>query len=95
MADGTCDTLEPIIRRPHLKSYTLTPEERRYYDDLIAALVHARKTRGVSQAALDEIIGVSEGLTAKWESRARFPGAFYLMCWCKALGVTLCLSKEN
>lgn len=95
MADAPCDTLEPLVRRPHLKSYALTPEERRYYDGLIDDLVAARKRSGLSQSALDDLIGVSEGLTAKWESRARFPGAFYLMCWCKALGLTLCITRTN
>lgn len=82
-----------IEERPHLQSRLLSVEEQSYYGNLIARLVALRKQRGLSQAALDDLLGVSEGMTAKWESRARLPGAFFLMCWCKALGVQLTLME--
>jgi len=84
-----------VMRRPQKRTFPSTIEERDFYDNLIAALVTARKQRGLSQAALDDMIGISEGCTAKWESLARIPGAFFLMCWCKALGVRLAITDRS
>lgn len=81
--------------RPLAQSRQLSSEEQVYYSDLIGTLARARKQRGISQATLDDMIGVSEGMTAKWESKARLPGAFFLMCWCKALGVHLTVSERT
>lgn len=81
------------ITRPIAQSRQLSSEEQSYYADLIRTLAVKRKQKGISQASLDDIIGVSEGMTAKWESKARLPGAFFLMCWCKALDVQLMISE--
>ena len=80
--------------RPLAQSRQLSSEEQSYYSELITTLAKARRERGISQASLDDMIGVSEGMTAKWESKARLPGAFFLMCWCKALGVRLTISER-
>lgn len=84
-----------LVRRPQKRTFPSTTEERDFYGDLIAELVAARRIAGLSQAALDDRIGISEGCTAKWESRARIPGAFFLMCWCKALGVQLLIGQRQ
>lgn len=81
------------INRPIAQSRQLSSEEQSYYSDLIKTLAVKRKEKGISQASLDDMIGVSEGMTAKWESKARLPGAFFLMCWCKALNVHLIISE--
>jgi len=81
------------ITRPVAQSRQLSSEEQSYYSELIRSLAIQRKQKGISQASLDDMIGVSEGMTAKWESKARLPGAFFLMCWCKALGVKLIVSE--
>lgn len=83
------------LTRPIAQSRQLSSEEQSYYSELIKTLAVTRKQKGISQASLDDIIGVSEGMTAKWESKARLPGAFFLMCWCKALGVQLIISEGN
>lgn len=83
------------ITRPIAQSRQLSSEEQSYYSDLIKTLAVKRKEKGISQASLDDMIGVSEGMTAKWESKARLPGAFFLMCWCKALNVHLIISEEE
>jgi transcriptional regulator with XRE-family HTH domain len=76
-------------------SRQLSSEERNYYQRLIEQLVRLRKAKGLSQEALDDRLGVSDGMVAKWETAARLPGAFFLMCWCKALGVQLSVYEEQ
>jgi ribosome-binding protein aMBF1 (putative translation factor) len=95
MQDTPPDEQPYWLRRPQKRTFPSTPEERDFYGELIARLVAVRKEAGISQAALDDRIGISEGCTAKWESRARIPGAFFLMCWCKALDVQLTLDERN
>lgn len=82
-------------QRPALTSRQLCSEERNYYRKLIEDLARLRKARGLSQEALGDRLGVSDGMVAKWETAARLPGAFFLMCWCKALGVTLSVDHEE
>ena len=79
--------------RPQLQSRPLSFEEQNYYGSLIDKLVEARKAQRLSQAALDDRIGVSEGMVAKWESKMRLPGAFFLMCWCSSLDVRLTITE--
>lgn len=78
------------IRRP-LKPHTAipTPMEEQFYKNLIGQLIATRKRLGMSQEQLCERIGVSDGLVNKWESGARLPSSFYLMCWCIALDLKL------
>lgn len=78
--------------RPLPQCKTLSAEEREHYHTLITELIVRRKSLGLSQAVLDEHIGVSEGMVAKWEAGHRLPGAFFLMCWCKSLGARLTLT---
>lgn len=73
----------------------VTPEEHIFYRDLVGQLVQRRHELRMSQSELNERLGMSEAMVAKWESMARFPGAFFLMCWAKALGVTLIVQKET
>lgn len=86
--------MDEIKARPRQHSHPPSQAEQEHYADLIAGLRLARQARGYSQANLEHRIGVSEGLVAKWETQARLPGAFLLMCWCCALGVRLTLEKE-
>lgn len=81
--------------RPVVQSRSLSIEERSHYSDLIDQLVAHRKRSGMSQAAMDHRLGVSEGMVAKWETATRLPGAFFLMCWCKALGVRLTVEPDK
>lgn len=87
--------MHETAQRPSLVSRQLSNEERSYYSSLIEALVRRRKALGWSQAQLDYKLGVSDGLVAKWETAARLPGAFFLMCWCAALGVKLTVIHEE
>lgn len=80
------------IKRIH--TLKASPSELVFYDELIDQLIAKRKERDLSQSDLDEMIGVSESMVAKWESKARLPGAFFFMCWAKALGVRLIVQEE-
>lgn len=79
------------MQRPNLLSRPLSTEEQHYYNLIINRLIDVRKLKNLSQAMLDDKIGVSEGMVAKWESKARLPGAFFLMCWCISLDLQLTL----
>ena len=79
------------MQRPNPLSRPLSTEEQHYYNLIINRLIDVRKIKNLSQAMLDDKIGVSEGMVAKWESKARLPGAFFLMCWCISLDLQLTL----
>lgn len=86
----------PDVRAHHpLRTTELTPSEAAHYAQFILDMTQARERLGMTQAALDHRLGISEGMTAKWESRQRFPGSFNLMCWCLALGVRLRVATTN
>lgn len=63
--------------------------ERSYYGQLISAFRDKRKTLGLTQEQLDQRLNLAEGQIAKWESFARLPGAFMLVCWGNALGLSI------
>ena len=81
-ADG-----KAALKRIH--TLKASPSELVFYDELIDSLIARRKELALSQSDLDQMIGVSESMVAKWESKARLPGAFFFMCWAKALGVRI------
>jgi ribosome-binding protein aMBF1 (putative translation factor) len=84
------------IRRPRKPCMVKpTPMEEQFYRDLISSLIAARHRRGITQEKLCEVIGVSDGLVNKWESGARLPSSFYLMCWCVALGLKLTTERTD
>jgi transcriptional regulator with XRE-family HTH domain len=63
---------------------SLFPE---FYDRALEQLVHARKTAGITQAALAEKLGRPQSFVAKYEGRERrLDVAEYLMI-ARALGV--------
>lgn len=66
-----------------------------YYTVIINQLRAARRLAGMTQEAVDHAIGVTGGLVAKWETGVRVPSAYFLMCWCEALGVILCLAPQD
>ncbi len=78
-----------------MQSRLLSLEESRYYGELIAKLVSLRKARGLSQSDMDHRLGVSEGMVAKWETGARLPGAFFLMCWGQALNAKITIEGKH
>ena len=53
----------------------------------ISELVHRRQALGITQRDLEERMGVSERLVAKWETYQRSPTAANLDRWAAALGL--------
>jgi transcriptional regulator with XRE-family HTH domain len=75
------------VRRVHTREPSSL--ERTFYARLVGQLVAARHKAGQSQEDLDATLGVTSGQVAKWESFRRMPGAFMLMCWAQAFGLSL------
>lgn len=74
-----------------VSSYSREPSasERAYYAAVIRSLVSARRSKGWTQEQLNDRLGVTPGLVAKWESYAKLPSAFMFMCWAHSLDVRL------
>jgi ribosome-binding protein aMBF1 (putative translation factor) len=97
---------EPLVKRPYLKGFTLrkvprltstasTASELAFYGQLIQQLISRRKQMKISQESLSQIMGVSDGMVAKWESGHKMPSSFYLMCWAQSLELEIkCQSPD-
>jgi ribosome-binding protein aMBF1 (putative translation factor) len=77
--------------RLRVSSYSRVPSdaERVFYRDFIRRMINQRQRMGISQAELDYRLGIATGLVAKWETFARLPGTFMLLCWAEALNTVL------
>jgi transcriptional regulator with XRE-family HTH domain len=60
---------------------------------LTKSLIERRKQLGYTQRQLDDIIGVSDSMVAKWESGMRFPTTKSLERWAPALGFQVRLGR--
>lgn len=58
-------------------------------DAHVDTLKQRRVALGLTQRRLDELVGVSSCMIAKWESRHRYPTADSLDRWARALGLRL------
>jgi transcriptional regulator with XRE-family HTH domain len=58
------------------------------------ALIQRRLKLHLSQRDLEERMGLSERMVAKWESRIRSPTAGNLDRWVQALGLKLVFKKQ-
>jgi len=86
---------EPLKRaRVSTVSREATDLERSFYGALIKELVDARKRKRLSQEQLDDDLGVSRGLVAKWECYLRMPSSFMLVCWCHSLDVNISVVRK-
>jgi len=65
------------------------------YPELVYLLIEARKARGLSQAALDDLIGWAEGQASKYEiphqDDGRISSGIALLQWMQGLGLGLSL----
>lgn len=79
------------LGRVRVSSYSRAPTEveRWHYAAMIEQLSDRRQLMQLTQLQLDDMLGVADGLVAKWESFQRLPGAFMLVCWSSALGLSL------
>jgi transcriptional regulator with XRE-family HTH domain len=60
----------------------------------IGELIERREHLGISQRELEERLGVSARMVAKWESRMRSPTAANLDRWAQALGLKLTFRRQ-
>jgi DNA-binding XRE family transcriptional regulator len=81
-----------LRRVPRLTSTKASRSEMEFFAKMIDALRAKRCELGLSQEATSQIVGVSEGMVAKWETGHKMPNSFWLMCWCQALGVEVRLA---
>lgn len=56
---------------------------------LVRELQRRRRQIGLSQADLDDALGLADGYVAKLESFARIPQGPTLLMWCQSLGVKI------
>jgi len=54
-----------------------------------------RKALGLSQADVDEILGIADRQCGKWEVGLRVPTAYSLSLWAQGLGCELTISPAN
>ena len=69
--------------KKHHEHANKTREE--FLEDIIKTLVERRKELGITQEALDFIVGLSDRQISKWECGERIPKSFNLYCWADAL----------
>lgn len=62
---------------------------------LIRRLAARRLDLGLSQGHVDQLLGIADGLVAKWEARHRVPSFFLLTCWADALECDLKLEPRE
>lgn len=78
-----------LRKTPRLTSTQPTKAEMEFFAKLIITLTERRHAARISQEALSQRMGVSEGMVAKWETGHKMPSSFWLMCWCQALNVEI------
>lgn len=79
--------------RPRPHATVPTREEDRFYKRVITRLIAERQALKLSQEDLNTLIGLTDGHVNKWEAGVKMPSAFYLMCWCLALGLRLDVTR--
>ena len=66
-----------------------------FVSDLIKQFQRRRYDLGLTQPAVDQLIGVAPGLVAKWEIGNRKPTLFNAYCWAEALGCEIKLESKD
>lgn len=64
-------------------------------NDLKNQFVRLRKERGITQNAVEDLLGVTDALVGKYEANMRTPNAFMLCCWADVLGGSLRLIPDE
>jgi transcriptional regulator with XRE-family HTH domain len=70
-------------------------EACQWRDGLIHQLREARRNAGLTQADVEDILGCTQHLVAKWEVDIRRPSFHSVYCWARALGYDLVLEKRE
>ena len=65
-----------------------------FHNQVIPQFVAARKSKGISQLEMDEILGVAKGLVSKWECGIRKPSGWLFCCCADALEMQITLTPK-
>jgi len=68
---------------------------KRFFTKIIPQFVEARNRKGITQANLDDILGVAKGLVSKWEVGIRKPSGYLFCCWADALDCDIILELRK
>ena len=68
---------------------------KRFFTKIIPQFVEARNRKGITQANLDDILGVAIGLVSKWEVGLRKPSGYLFCCWADALDCDIVLELRK
>ena len=68
---------------------------KKFFADIIPQFVKARNNKGITQANLDDILGVAKGLVSKWEVGIRKPSGYLFCCWADALDCDIKLEMRK
>jgi DNA-binding XRE family transcriptional regulator len=90
----------PVEVPPHWKAGKLTRRHyprliRNFYQPIISKLISERKRQGLTQMDVNEIVGCTDSLIAKWESGNKLPSLYFLLLWIEALELDLRLEGED
>jgi len=66
-----------------------------FHNTVIPQFVVARKSKGISQLEMDEVLGVAKGLVSKWECGIRKPSGWLFCCWADALDMKITLTPKK
>jgi len=69
--------------------------EADFTKNLIQQFRSKRILLGYSQRDVDDIVGVSPGICAKWELGDRKPSLFLAYCWAEALEMNIVLEDRK
>jgi transcriptional regulator with XRE-family HTH domain len=69
--------------------------EKLFVSNLIKQFQRRRYDLGLTQPAVDQMIGVAPGLVAKWEIGNRKPTLFNAYCWAEALDCEIKLETKD
>ena len=78
-----------LMKENQEKRIELASQNFRVWLDLKDQLVAARETRGLTQADLAEILGITQSAVSQFESLSGNPRMMTLMAYAQALGVRL------
>ena len=65
------------------------------FDRIRLRLIARRHDLGLTQGDVNDRIGVTDALLAKWECGMKRPSGFNLFCWAQALGFRLTLELKE
>ena len=68
---------------------------KRFFTKIVPQFVEARNRKGITQANLDDILGVAKGLVSKWEVGIRKPSGYLFCCWADALDCDIVLELRK